>query len=138
MVTMLYRRIAARIIDALVLTALIVGVGAVMGFGVLWLVLGSAMSVAYLAGSLAVTGTTIGKRLLRLRVVDSGTGRKPRLGQAVRREFVVGLGAIPFVGPPIVAAFVVGSLVSAHRRPTGESMPDRFANVTRVVDTRAT
>lgn len=54
--------------------------------------------VAYEVLAVALTGRTLGKHLLRIRVVDGNTARLPDLGQAARRAAPTLLGAVPLLG----------------------------------------
>lgn len=120
-------RALARVIDltlvsvpAAVAIALMGPTGVLVGLLVLYL---------YEALSVAVTGTTVGKRLRHLRVVDVDTGGRPVPAKAgTRILLVVALAAVvQLFAPygPMVAVFVWGSAVaSADRR----GLVDRAAN----------
>lgn len=54
--------------------------------------------VAYEVLAVALTGKTLGKYLLGIRVVDENSAGLPDLGQAARRATPTLLGALPFLG----------------------------------------
>lgn len=56
------------------------------------------LSVVYEVLLVALTGQTIGKRVVGIRVVDATTGALPDLGQAARRALPNVLGLIPYLG----------------------------------------
>jgi uncharacterized RDD family membrane protein YckC len=100
------RRAAARAVDAAVLAGTGLAIGARTGVG--WFGFEFVLVVAYLVGLDTLNGVTVGKALLGLRVVADGTERRPTFAEAARREAFVVLGAVPFVGPVLAAAGVVG------------------------------
>jgi uncharacterized RDD family membrane protein YckC len=126
------RRFAAWLLDGLVLTPVMALLLVWSGFdpdtgidgvsqatlSVFWLVL-----VAYQVGFIARSGQTIGKRLLRLRVVDATTGAVPDLDQAGRR-------AAPFLVQivPVVGAFGYLLYVPALWHPRRQGLHDRLAH----------
>lgn len=122
-------RFLARLIDGVV-----AGLGAVLlirlcGLGDNLLIvtsLGALIVYSYFIILESVWGSTIGKRMLGLRVFDS-TGEKPSLGSAAIRNIFVASGAIPFVGPvlDIVVRIVVGVTIS--RSSTKRGVHDRWA-----------
>lgn len=63
-------RVAARAVDYLVLGAIGYALGLAVGFGFAWLVTLAPLVLAYFALGDALRGTTPGKALLGLRVVD--------------------------------------------------------------------
>ena len=134
-------RFWARLVDQLVLALplgfLIIAYGEVAGGRVdtpLWVDVATFSIVAvYEIGFVAMTGQTLGKRLLKIQVVDVATGRPPGLGGATIRHLVAGIPAqLPGVGP------VLGLLVylSAVWSPTRQGWHDRAAG-TVVVRTAA-
>jgi len=91
------------------------------------------LAAVYEIGFVAMTGQTLGKRLLRIQVVDVTTGRPPRLGGAAIRYLLPAVPALaPGVGP------LLGLLVylSAIWSPTRQGWHDRAAG-TVVVRTAA-
>ncbi len=91
----------------------------------------SAVWFAYHVGLEATIGTTLGKRLMRVRVVDVAGGA-PGLGSAVLRNAWLLAGLLPIVGGVLwLAAIVV--ITAALTRADGRTAPhDRLAG-TRVV-----
>jgi uncharacterized RDD family membrane protein YckC len=130
---MFKRRAIARLIDTFVLAAAVIALGVPLGFGVAWLLTGAALTVVFLAGTTAAWGTTLGKGLTGLRVISATTDRRPTLRQAVRREALNAVGAVPIVGPIVFAAFWMTVAVTARRSPAGDGFNDRLAPHTRVV-----
>ena len=90
----------------------------------MWFVFQLVLVAGYFVGLDVWQGATLGKRLFGLRVVAGNGYRRPTVAEAARREAIVVLGAVPFVGP--VLAAVGFSLVgwSIHR---GDAIHDRFA-----------
>lgn len=127
-------RIAARALDVVLVAALDVALGSVMGFGFDWLLLGSLLVLAYFA-AFDAAGATPGKLALGLRVVGPGGGR-PTLAQALRREAFTVVGAVPFVGPLLaLGAWIwIGRAIAASASRQGPH--DAFAGGTRVVRIR--
>lgn len=125
-------RVGARLVDGLMLAALGVAVGSVIGFGPGWLVLQTTAVFAYFVLLDTTAGTTVGKRVLGLKVTGSD-GQTPTMRQAAIREAFTLLGAIPFVGPPLAAIAWVVIIVTVNAGPTGQGVHDRLAAGTRVV-----
>ena len=121
-------RAAARGIDVLVVTAGVLALGAGMGFGFDWLVIGAALILGYFV-VLDVFAATLGKLALGLRVVGPDGGR-PTLVQALAREAFVLVGAVPFVGPLLALAAWIW--IAVGLRATGQGFHDRLGG-TRVV-----
>lgn len=130
---MFTRRAIARLIDTCVLATAVIALGFPLDFGVAWLVIGSAFTVGYLAGTTAMWGATLGKSLTGLRVISATTDQRPTLRQATRREALSAVGAIPFVGPIVFAAFWITVAVTARRSLAGVGINDRLSPHTRVV-----
>jgi uncharacterized RDD family membrane protein YckC len=125
-------RAAARVIDTVVVSAVAMGAGSLTGFGIAWLVATAVGVYAYFVVLDATWGTTVGKRLVGLGVVGPA-GAAPGPGAAARRELVVLIGAVPFVGPVLALAAWIAIALSARSSPTGQGVHDRFAGGTRVV-----
>jgi uncharacterized RDD family membrane protein YckC len=125
-------RLAARGIDVLILLFGEIGLGRVMGFGFDWLLVGTAIVLAYFAGLDALFGATLGKAALGLRVVGPDGGR-PTLRQALVRESFTVLGSVPFIGVLLaVGAWIwIGRSIRAHELRQGKH--DLLAGGTRVV-----
>ncbi len=127
-------RVIARIIDALVVTAIDLLLGSLLGFGYVWLVLGAAIVLAYFAVLDAAAGTTVGKAVMKLRVVAADGGR-PSLSSAVRRESFMLVGAVPFVGPLVAIGLWIWFALRVRADVNGQGPHDGFAGGTRVVRT---
>lgn len=134
-------RFWARLVDGLLLAipsvVLIATAGDVSSGSIglpFWAVAATALlGAAYEIGFIAMTGQTLGKRLLRIQVVDVTTGRPPGLGGATIRYLVPSVPALlPGFGP------LLGLLVylSAVWSPTRQGWHDRAAG-TVVVRTAA-
>lgn len=128
-------RIAARGIDVLVLVAIDLGLGRLIGFGFDWLLIGSAIVLAYFALLDVVAGATIGKLALGLRVVGPDGGR-PSLRQALTREAVTVVGAIPFAGPLLAIAAWTWIALTIRSNPLRQGKHDLLAGGTRVIRAR--
>lgn len=124
-------RIGARLVDALLLAALGVALGNVIGFGPVWLALHALVVFAYFVVQDVVAGTTVGKRVTGLKVIGADGGNPTLRDAAVRESFTL-LGAVPFVGPLLAAGAWVAIVATAHASPTGQGIHDRLASGTRV------
>lgn len=127
----LLSRVAARVIDGVLIAIVLYGLGSIFGFGYGWLVLGAVATLAYFALFDALAGTTPGKRLLKLRIESPGGGR-PAFPQAVAREAFTAVGAMPYVGPVLAIAAWIFILVTIRSSPSGQGVHDRWAGGTRV------
>lgn len=125
-------RVVARGIDVVVLAALGVGLGKLIGFGFDWLVLTALFVLVYFAGLDALFGATPGKRLTGLTVVGPDGGR-PTLRQALVRESFTVLGAIPLAGPLLAMAAWIWIVATIRTSPVGQGKHDTLAGGTRVV-----
>lgn len=125
-------RLAARVLDGIVLLIVQFGLGDVLGYGFLWLIVAAASVWAYFAALDAFTGTTLGKLALGLRVVSAGGGR-PTLGQALVREAFTLLGAVPFAGPFLALAAWIWIARTIFVSPTRQGIHDVLAGGTRVI-----
>lgn len=129
-------RLAARVIDVIVLAGLQAGLGKVIGFGFDWLILGAATIFAYFAVLDAMAGATLGKMALGLRVTGPDGGR-PTLKQALIREAFTVVGAIPFIGPLLALAAWIWIILTIRSSPLRQGKHDLLAGGTRVVRARA-
>lgn len=131
------RRAAARLLDAVLVGVPASIVLAVLGLPAQTIGLGgldawvpSALTAAawfaYHALTEGLVGTTLGKRLLRCRVVDD-TGGPPGVRAAATRNLWLGLGLIPFVGGLAWLAAIVVILGSVSRSSDGRGVHDRLA-----------
>jgi uncharacterized RDD family membrane protein YckC len=125
------QRVAARAIDAVIVGLVGIGIGVLLEFSILWLVLQATLVYGYFVALDAAMGATIGKRALGLRV-DGPAGGRPTLSQALTRESFVLLGAIPFAGPLLALAAWVAILLSTRSSPSGQGIHDRVAGGTGV------
>jgi uncharacterized RDD family membrane protein YckC len=124
-------RLAARGIDVLIVAAIDVGLGLLIGFGFDWLLIGAAIVLAYFA-LFDTMGATPGKLAFGLRVVGPGGGR-PTLRQASIREAFMVLGAIPFAGPLLALAAWTTIIMTIRSSPLRQGKHDRLAGGTRVI-----
>lgn len=124
-------RIAARALDVLVLAGIDVALGAQIGHGFDWLIVGTVIVLAYFAGFDAVTGATPGKLAFGLRVTSSDGGR-PSLRQALKRELVTIVGSIPFIGPLLALIAWISISRKISRDPLRQGQHDQLAG-TRVI-----
>ncbi len=76
----------------------------------------------YFAGSTALWGRTLGKRIVGLRVVNQADGRMPSSGQALGRYGILFLLLIPCGIPAIICAATLGS------HPLRQGWHDRAAS----------
>lgn len=124
-------RLAARVIDAVVLVVIGAALGRQIGFGYDWLIATAGIVLIYFVLADALLGATLGKAAMRLQVTDTD-GNKPSLKQALIRECFTLLGAIPFVGPFLAAGAWVWIVVTIRSSPLRQGAHDRWAG-TRVV-----
>jgi uncharacterized RDD family membrane protein YckC len=125
-------RIAARVIDVVVLVAAGAAFGRAIGFGYDWLIMTASAVLVYFAAADTLAGATIGKATLGLRVIGPD-GRRPSPRQAVVRESFMLLGAIPFVGPILALAVWAWIIASVRTSPLRQGKHDIMAGGTRVV-----
>lgn len=125
-------RLAARAIDAVVVTLAVGGLGGVMGFGFDWLGIGAALIFGYFVVADAWLGATLGKRMLGL-AVHGPDGGRPTFAQAAAREAFTVLGAVPFAGPLLAIATWTWIGVAIRKSDAGQGPHDRLAGGTRVV-----
>jgi len=108
--------------------------------GVVSTVLGAAINLGYFALLESRNGQTVGKMIMKLRVVDASAGT-PSLEQALRRNIWVGFGiagVVPIIGGLIgslaqLAAVVTIAIGIADDKRGGRGWHDRFAGDTLVV-----
>lgn len=124
-------RLAARIIDFLLLGATGAVFGQLSGFGYVWLIATGALVLAYFALADTLAGATLGKVAMRIRVVGDG-GNRPSIGQSLAREVFTVLGAIPFAGPFLALGAWVWIVVTIRSSPIRQGVHDRLSR-TRVV-----
>jgi uncharacterized RDD family membrane protein YckC len=125
-------RIVARLIDAIVLAVVGGLLGVAMDFSFVWLTIQAVAVFAYFVVLDVAWGTTLGKRLLGLRVTGPAGGR-PTAGQAAAREAFTLLGAIPFVGPVLALVAWIVIVVTVAKSPQRQGAHDNLAGGTFVV-----
>jgi uncharacterized RDD family membrane protein YckC len=130
----LWPRFFARLIDGLLLGVVGTLLGAAMNYSTAWLILQTLLVFGYFVAMDVTQGTTVGKRLLGMRVVGPDGGL-PTGGQAAAREAFTLLGVIPFLGGllSLIAAIVIA--VSINSSPSGQGRHDDLAGGTRVLRT---
>lgn len=104
-------------------------------------VLTAAINLAYFGLLESRSGQTIGKMIMKLRVVDA-TGATPSLEQALRRNIWVAFGIagiVPIIGSLVgslaqLAAVITIAIGIADDKRDGRGWHDRFAGDTLVVD----
>ena len=125
-------RIAARVIDALILTAIAGALGTRIGFGYDWLATSAAIVLLYFALFDAFAGATPGKLVMSLRVIGPN-GNRPTLKESFARETFVLPGAVPFVGPVLAIGAWAWVFVTVCSSPLRQGKHDLLAGGTRVV-----
>ena len=152
-------RFGARLIDTVVVTVLLVVLGGLLGRAVgsfsadsaqvylvaaMLAVLTFVVSVGYFTVLESALGATLGKRLLKLRVLGPDGAGRPSLGQALRRNLWMGTGvlrAVPVAGYALALVAQVGAIVTICLSISGDEQHrqgwhDRVAGGTRVVSLR--
>jgi len=124
-------RFAARVIDAIVLSAVGTALGWPMGFGFDWLFVTALLVLAYFVLADALAGKTLGKAALGLRVTTMD-GTNPSIKQALFREWFTLLGAIPFAGPFLAMGMWVWIAITIRSNELRRGVHDQWAG-TRVV-----
>jgi uncharacterized RDD family membrane protein YckC len=125
-------RLAARVIDTLVLGLIGWALGRQIGFGYDWLLGTAGLVIVYFAAADVIAGATPGKAAVGLRVLGAAGG-KPTPKEALAREWFVLLGAIPFAGPLLALAAWIWMSLTIRSSPLGQGWHDRLAGGTRVV-----
>ena len=125
-------RLAARLLDGVLLAVpIVLAMIAVVDLDAdpievpLWLRAATlVLAAVYEIVFIAFTGQTLGKRLLRIEVVDVTTGRPPRLDGASIRYLVP---SVPALVPGIGAVITILVYLSAAWSPTRQGWHDRAA-----------
>jgi uncharacterized RDD family membrane protein YckC len=120
-------RVVARLIDTLITFVPWLTMLAVLEVG-RWagIMLGGAITGGYEILMLSATGQTIGKRVMRIRVIDAD-GRPPRPGQAAKRWLLPwGLGLVPYVGSILSLLVVLRIIASPDRRGGHDLVADTW------------
>jgi uncharacterized RDD family membrane protein YckC len=128
-------RLLARAIDTVLLVAIDVGLGLMVGFGYGWLLAGAVIVLAYFVMFDTFAGTTPGKFALGLRVMGPEGGH-PSLRQALMRESFTVLGAVPFVGPLLALGAWAWIALTIRSSPLRQGKHDLLAGGTRVIRSR--
>lgn len=131
-VATLGRRATARAVDTALLAAVAVPPGVAADFGLGWFAATFVGVGAYFMVTDATLGTTIGKRLVGLRV-EGPRGGRPTIGEAARREAFTLIGGVPFAGPVLALAAWASIALSASRDASGRGWHDHLAGGTAVV-----
>ena len=125
-------RLVARAIDGLLLICVGGALGRQIGFGYDWLITTALIVILYFTIADVVAGATVGKALLRLRVLGPD-GRRPSLKQALIRESFILLGAIPFVGPLLALISWVWIVLTIRSSSLRQGKHDMLAGGTQIV-----
>ena len=129
-------RIAARLIDTLILGAVGVTLGQRIGYSYDWLLITAALVLAYFVLADHLAGGTVGKLALGLRVIGPD-GNRPTIKQSLGREAFTLAGAVPFAGPVLALVAWIWIFVSVRSNPLRQGKHDLLAGGTRVVLRRA-
>lgn len=125
-------RIAARLIDALIVGTVDAVLGKLIGFGFGWLAVSAGIVLLYFVLMDVCCGATIGKFALGLRVTGPSGGR-PTLRESFTREAFTVLGAIPYAGPLLALGAWVWIILTARSSALRQGKHDVLAGGTRVV-----
>jgi uncharacterized RDD family membrane protein YckC len=125
-------RLTARIIDYSLLAALGIGLGSQVGFGYGWLIVTASLILLYFVAGDAINGQTLGKAIVKLKVVGPD-GAKPTVKESLAREWFVLLGAVPFAGPFLALGAWIWMALTIRSSPLAQGWHDRLAGGTRVV-----
>ena len=125
-------RIAARLIDVLLLGAIGATLGKLIGFGFDWLSATAAIVFLYFVLMDVVLGATLGKLVLGLRVISPEGGR-PMLRESLTREAFTVVGAIPFVGPLLALGAWIWIISTIRSSALHQGKHDILVGGTRVV-----
>ncbi len=128
-------RFLARLIDSVVVAVILYLVMSIFGLQEnlpLLAGLAAAAALVYFIVCETQWGTTIGKRLLGLRVIDPA-GTRPSARQSVRRNVFIAVGALPYIGTILDLALRIAIAVTIAKSPTKQGIHDRWADGTQVV-----
>jgi uncharacterized RDD family membrane protein YckC len=125
-------RIASRLLDALILGAVVGLLGKVLRFDFVWLAAGTGIVLLYFVLMDVCYGATVGKFALGLRVTGPSGGR-PTLRESLIWEAFTVLGAIPFVGSFLALGAWIWIFLTARSSPLRQGKHDMLAGGTRVV-----
>lgn len=130
-------RIGARVIDALILYIpyLIIyflvknSLGLTIGLGLLWTV----VQLGYFVGMETSQGTTLGKKVLGLKVLAPGGAAKIEPVTSLKRNVFVAANIIPCVGGLVSLVLAIYIMVTISQDPNKQGWHDKFAGGTQVV-----
>lgn len=121
-------------IDAGAVALVGVPLGLLLDFGPGWLLLQAGLVYGYFVVLDVSWGTTVGKRLVGLRVTGPAGG-PPSVRQAAIREAFTILGSVPYVGPLLALVAWIVIAVTINASPTRQGKHDDLAGGTKVVAT---
>ncbi|MFD6155722.1 RDD family protein [Nocardia sp. NPDC060256] len=130
-------RIGARVIDALILYIpyLIIyflvknSLGLTIGLGLVW----TLVQLGYFVGMETSQGTTIGKKVLGLKVLAPGGAAKIEPVTSLKRNIFVAANIIPCVGGVVSLVLAIYIMVTISQDPNKQGWHDKFAGGTQVV-----
>ncbi|MEU7139319.1 RDD family protein [Nocardia sp. NPDC046473] len=130
-------RIGARVIDALILYIpyLIIyflvknSLGLTIGLGLVW----TLVQLGYFVGMETSQGTTIGKKVLGLKVLAPGGAAKIEPVTSLKRNIFVAANIIPCVGGLVSLVLAIYIMVTISQDPNKQGWHDKFAGGTQVV-----
>jgi uncharacterized RDD family membrane protein YckC len=125
-------RIAARLVDAIILAAVDGALGKLIGFGFDWLALSAAVVIVYFVLLDVCFGATLGKLVFGLRVLGPDGGR-PTVRESLTREAFTVVGAVPFIGPFLALGAWIWIILTVRSSALRQGKHDIFAGGTRVV-----
>ncbi len=134
------KRVVARIIDAIIMVpiALIlfggfvsrsingdgdIGTGAAFVGGLVGVAIGGIYEVFMTANG----GQTLGKKVMKIKIVRLADGQTPDMNTAVKRWLPNVVGLVPKIGSPLSALIGVASLVLVFTDSRRQSVNDKFA-----------
>ena len=125
------QRILGRFIDLLIYTVLFVFAQSLVDGDVgetpsrTAIVIGLIAAVAYEIGMVVTLGATLGKLIVRTRIVDD-TGRTPPNAKAAAMRWLPNaISVVPFAGPALAMAIVLASLIWVFMDPMRRTIYDR-------------
>lgn len=133
------QRIVARLIDALLLLAIVIFVRFLIDDDIsdapsrLSLVVGLVGGIVYEIGMVAAIGATVGKLVVGTRVVAGDGTTPPPIGTASMRWLPNAISVVPFVGPLIGLAIILASLIWVFTDPRRRTIYDRAASTSVVL-----
>ena len=96
------------------------------------IVIGLVATIAYEIGMVASLGATLGKLIVRTRIVDDSGRTPPNLRAAIMRWVPNAVSIVPLIGIPVGMAIVIASLIWVFIDPMRRSIFDRLG-VTNVI-----